>query len=141
MIGLVFIGSGLSQEPKISLGLSGLGKKGEVYIAIHNIGDTAITDINISIDGEYYKTIRGKSNPRKGFETVLSMDPGKHKVEVISPEGAYESLVVNVPNVPEQEEIPEPEQPYKNKTFIIIGTVILVVGIWLLIKPRRLKLD
>ena len=142
---LLLLNLTFAQEPKISISLSGFGKIGEVFITIHNTGETNITDLDISIDGEYLKTIKGKSSPGKGFEILLNLIPGEHTIEVKSAEGAYDSLTLDVPELKtgdfkiDEQNISSLE---KNKTLIIAVIVLLfVIFVWLLVKPPKLKLD
>ena len=137
---LIFLSFVLAQEPKISMGLGGLGIKGEVYLSIYNRGETSITDIKILVDGEDYITKNVGLAPGKGFEFQLSLNPGEHKIEAESAEGAYDSLTINIPKT--SEEISETTRPiYENKTFIITVTIILFGILWFMMKPQRLKLD
>ena len=62
-ISLVF-----AQESKISINLVGFGGPKEVFISVHNTGETVITNVKILVDGKEYKTVNGGFAPRKGFE-------------------------------------------------------------------------
>ena len=127
LLSLVFLGFSLAEEPSIKIGLSGFGVNGETYITIHNTGNISVTEINITIDGNYYKTIKGKSAPRKGFELPLYLQKGRHTIEAQSAEGAYDSLSVDVPEL----KVGTPKQQLetfsfleKYRTFIILGVII-----------------
>ena len=147
MVFLIFLmNSALAQGANITLTKKGYGENPrEVYFTLHNTGDTIITDVEISVDGKEFKTIRGKSSPAKGFEFLLYLEPGEHLVEVRAPEGAYDSETVMVSSVENKEYNPQGQviSFTKTNTFKAVAAfvVISVVVVWLLVKRPRLDLS
>ena len=145
LISFICIYPVLSQEGKIRIDFSGFGKTKEVFVTVHNTGDTPITDVKISVDGVEYTNVNGAFAPRKGFETTLILGPGNHTISAESTEGAKDSITVNVPEI-KVGQLPKKQQEVsfleKNRTFIIIGIIILfVIFSWMITRQPKLNLD
>jgi len=93
----------LAQEAKVEIKHFGSGRTpNEAYFTIHNVGEVTITNVTIFIDGERFKTIKTLLPPGEGFETILYLDQGNYHIEVRTPEGAYDSIDVNIPTLLKQ---------------------------------------
>jgi len=142
---LMFIGNLVfAQKSEILLNYVGYGETTkEVYFTIHNSGDVKITDISVLVDEKEFKTIEAILPPKEGLQTFLYLDPGEHLIEVKTPEGAYDSLNINIPSALEKPYFP-PEKTFLERNRMLLGIAILVVIFviiaWLIKEKPRLKL-
>jgi len=133
-----------AQTYQINLSHVGYGKTGRYAVfIIRNTGETAIRDITILIDGEEHSTMKGIMGPGAGFEKILYLEPGEHLIEVRSSKGAYDSLSINILEAVEKPIKTVEELPFIKENNLYIGAgiliVILVIGIWLLMKKPKLE--
>ena len=123
----------------------GFGKTSQdARFNVYNTGEIYLTNVTFYVDGREYKTIYGLSTPGDGFVTTLYLQPGKHLVEVKTPEGAYDSLDITISSAKEKSfEIIEEPPPIseENITWIaaIILIIILVIIVWLFIRKPELE--
>jgi len=142
---LLVIPLALAQNTDIGIKHVGYGKTPRyVKIIIGNTGDVPLTSIKVIIDGEEYQTKQVRLSPKKTISDTLYLSPGDHLIEVRTPEGAYNSLSITIPETEEKPTtIPKEEILFlkENKLYIgaIILIVILVVGIWLFTRKPELK--
>ena len=135
-----------AQEAKIKIAHIGFGKTTEeAYFTVHNTGDIPITDVTAYVDGNISKTINQKSGPGMGFELLLYLKPGTHLIEVRTPEGAYDSLEINVPGTKKERPTPVIEQVKsfldEIKMIAVIGLVaIVIIILWLLLRRPKLRI-
>ncbi|MCD6226556.1 MAG: hypothetical protein J7J93_02050 [Candidatus Aenigmarchaeota archaeon] len=119
----------------------------EIHIHISNKGNITLTDINILVDDQKYKTLEISLSPNKSIEDIIYLNPGKHIVSVESIQGATDSIELNIPShltaTTYQKTIQENNITAKNKTIIWIGIIviliIIVVLIWILTKKPKLE--
>ena len=134
-----------AQEAKIKVELVGFGEtQKEAYIAVHNTGETPVTNIEIFVDGKKYTTIQCFLEPGKGLEKLVFLRPGKHKIEARSQEGAYDSLTIGVSKVPQRtlttQVMEEKSFVEKFKVQIALCFIFLIILIlYFLLKKPRLK--
>lgn len=94
---LLFLPIVFAQTPSMEMNVIGYGRTSqEVYISFQNTGDIQLTDVTISIDGEEHEKIDVSFSPGKSFVDVLFLEPGEYLIEARTPEGAYDSLSLNV---------------------------------------------
>ena len=137
----------LAQNADIGIRHVGYGKTSRyVKIIIGNTGDVPLTSIKVIVDGEEYQTKEVRISPKKTISDTLYLSPGDHLIEVSTPEGAYNSLSITIPETEDKpittvkdEKITSLEE---NKLYIGAGIliVILVIGIWLFTRKPKLEL-
>ena len=137
----IFLVSSLyAQETKISIENFGFGKTPQdARFSIYNTGEVILTNFTIYVDGKEYETLEGLKSPGKGFITSLYLEPGKHVVEVKTPEGAYDSLNITISSAKERTfTIIEEPPPFSGIDIIwivsIIVIIVIVIVVWLLIR-------
>ncbi|MBD3155457.1 MAG: hypothetical protein GF368_02265 [Candidatus Aenigmarchaeota archaeon] len=136
-----------SQEAEIELKHYGFGETPkEVNFRIRSLGEMAITNVDIYVDGKEYKELNLRLEPGRGIYTTLILEPGEHLVEVRTPEGAHDSEAVSVSSIENVVHIPPEEQVYsftKTSGFKILLGLLLVslVIVWILVEKPKLDLS
>ena len=136
---LLILSIAFAQVPEINLIHVGFGEtQRDVVFSIRNIGEVAVRDITLLVDGEVYDIMRGVLGPEKGLHKKLTLEPGDHLIEVRTSEDAYDSLELMISDIEEKPPVEREGETYfeKNKLYIGAGVliVILVIGVWLLTK-------
>jgi hypothetical protein len=144
---LLFLSLTFAQEAKVKLEHVGYGKsQEEVYFTIHNVGSIPITDVTFYVDGKYFETIQGKLSPGRGFEKILYLKPGEHKIEVRTPEGAHDSLNISIVSV-EKKLLVEKHEKKEEETLLrkfkpwIILSIIVVILLIIYSLSRKPRLE
>jgi len=136
-----------AQEVKIDIEHIGFGKTvNEAVFTIHNTGSVQIKDINITVDGNFREQIKAVLPPGQGFKTSIFLSPGEHLIELITPEGAYDSLTLRISSAQIRPTIPQDEEPTIPRHITIytaLGVVIIIfaVVVWLLIRKPKPRLE
>jgi hypothetical protein len=135
-----------AQRIGISIEHFGFGKTlQEARFSIYNVGETVISNVTIFVDGIEKKTIEGLTSPGNGFATTLyNLDPGSHLIEIKTPEGASDSVDIDIPSVGETPTTTILEKSSDNQNNIIWVVVIsliviAVIIIWLLTNRKYLE--
>lgn len=143
---LLFYSVVFAQNTQISLTHTGYGETlRDAVFSIRNTGDTALTNITISVDGQPYTTIKGVIGPEKAFMKTLHLEPGQHLIEISTPEKAYDSLRLNISGIVEKPVVKTGEtKSFLQENMMYIGAVILVVifviVLWFFTKKPKLDL-
>jgi len=142
---IFFMALAYAQEAGITIDKFGYGKSGQdVFFTVHNTGSIPITNVEIYVDGEVVRALKGKTSPQKGFEISLLLTPGNHTIEARTSEGAYDSLDIYVSPVQEKEYTPPAHEeipPTKTKAFKILVILTIITVVILCLSLRRPKLD
>ena len=141
---VLVISSVFAQKASIIIYFAGFGETQKyVYVIIGNTGDVPLTSIKVFIDGKEYETKQVRLSPKKTISDVLYLEPGEHLIEVKTPEGAYDSLNIDIPSALEKPSFP-PERSFLERNKMLLGIAILVVIFviiaWLIKEKPRLKL-
>lgn len=84
-------------EPSIKISNVGHGRTpGDVYLTIANTGDTVFNAIEVFVDGAKYKDITLKMGSGGAIRSYVRLQPGKHLIEVRTPDGAYDSINLSI---------------------------------------------